>query len=211
MYEILKITKKRNSNFNLYIKDYKEEKIELHLDILYEYKLYSRDEIDDEEFEQMLIDNQNKLAKQQAFKILASSSKTKKELILKLKQKKFSKEAIDYSMSFVDEYKFIDEEDIAEKLVEGSYKRKKYSKRMIASQLRQKGIDSEIIQNSISDIDDDEEFENAMHFAQKKYKSISNKDKETIKRKIGSALTYRGFNYSIIKRVIEEILESDDY
>lgn len=211
MYEILKITKKRNSNFNLYIKDYKEEKIELHLDILYEYKLYSRDEIDDEEFEQMLIDNQNKLAKQQAFKILASSSKTKKELILKLKQKKFSQEAIDYAMSFVDEYKFIDEEDIAEKLVEGSYKRKKYSKRMIASQLRQKGIDSEIIQNSISDIDDDEEFENAMHFAQKKYKSISNKDKETIKRKIGSALTYRGFNYSIIKRVIEEILESDDY
>lgn len=211
MYEILKITKKRNSNFNLYIKDYKEEKIELHLDILYEYKLYSRDEIDDEEFEQMLIDNQNKLAKQQAFKILASSSKTKKELILKLKQKKFSQEAIDYAMSFVNEYKFIDEEDIAEKLVEGSYKRKKYSKRMIASQLRQKGIDSEIIQNSISDIDDDEEFENAMHFAQKKYKSISNKDKETIKRKIGSALTYRGFNYSIIKRVIEEILESDDY
>lgn len=205
MYEIIKITKKRNSNYNLYIKDYKEEKLEIHLDILYDYKLYSIKEIDDEAFEKMLSDNQNKLAKQQAFKLLTSSSKTKKELITKLKQKKFSQESINYAMSFVDEYGFIDEENIAQRLVEGKYKRKKYSKRAMMSRLKQKGIDSSIVEDSLSDIDDEEEYENAMYFAQKKYKSLSNKDGETIKRKIYSALTYRGFSYCTIRKVIDAL------
>lgn len=91
MYEIVKITKKRNSNYNLYIKDYKEEKIEIHLDILYSYSLYSIREIDEKKFEEMLIENQKKLAKQQALKILSSSSKTRKELIIKLRQKNLHK------------------------------------------------------------------------------------------------------------------------
>ena len=45
MYEIIKITKKRNSNYNLYIKDYRDEKIEIHLDILYSYALYKNNSI----------------------------------------------------------------------------------------------------------------------------------------------------------------------
>lgn len=209
MYEIVKITKKRNSNYNLYIKDYKEEKIEIHLDILYSYSLYSIREIDEKKFEEMLIENQKKLAKQQALKILSSSSKTRKELIIKLRQKKFTQDAIDYAMSFVDNYEFINEEDMAEKLVSGAYKRKKYSKRKIQNELRQKGIDYEVINELTSDIDDDEEYENAMHFAQKKYKSISAKDNETIKRRLISALSYRGFNYDIIRKVIDKIIYDD--
>lgn len=209
MYEIVKITKKRNSNYNLYIKDYKEEKIEIHLDILYSYSLYSIREIDEKKFEEMLIENQKKLAKQQALKILSSSSKTRKELIIKLRQKKFTQNAIDYAMSFVDNYEFINEEDMAEKLVSGAYKRKKYSKRKIQNELRQKGIDYEVINELVSDIDDDEEYENAMHFAQKKYKSISTKDNKTIKRRLISALSYRGFNYDIIRKVIDKIIYDD--
>lgn len=112
-------------------------------------------------------------------------------------------------MSFVDNYEFINEEDMAEKLVSGAYKRKKYSKRKIQNELRQKGIDYEVINELTSDIDDDEEYENAMHFAQKKYKSISAKDNETIKRRLISALSYRGFNYDIIRKVIDKIIYDD--
>ncbi|MGP1599020.1 regulatory protein RecX [Peptoanaerobacter stomatis] len=209
MYEIVKITKKRNSNYNLYIKDYKEEKIEIHLDILYSYSLYAIREVDEETFEEMLLENQKKLAKQQALRILSSSSKTRKELINRLRQKKFTQDAVDYAMNFVDKYEFINEEDMAEKLVSGAYKHKKYSKRKIQNELRQKGIDYEVINELTSDIDDDEEYENAMHFAQKKYKSISAKDNETIKRRLISALSYRGFNYDIIRKVIDKIIYDD--
>ncbi|WP_455089910.1 regulatory protein RecX [Peptoanaerobacter stomatis] len=209
MYEIVKITKKRNSNYNLYIKDYKEEKIEIHLDILYSYSLYAIREVDEETFEEMLLENQKKLAKQQALRILSSSSKTRKELINRLRQKKFTQDAVDYAMNFVDKYEFINEEDMAEKLVSGVYKHKKYSKKKIQNELRQKGIDYEVINELVSDIDDEEEYENAMHFAQKKYKSISVKDNETIKRRLISALSYRGFNYDIIRKVIDKIIYDD--
>ena len=208
MYEIIKITKKRNSNYNLYIKDYRDEKIEIHLDILYSYALYKNYEIDDDTFAQMLIENEKKLAKQRVLKILATANKTKKEIILKLRERKFSKDAIDSAIKFVDEYNFVNEENIAQNLVEGSYSRKKYSKRAMVSKLRQKGIESSIIENTVSLIDDDTEYKNALYFAEKKIHSISDEDIYKVKRKLISALSYRGFSYDIIQKVTKEVLKS---
>jgi recX family len=215
MYKILKITKKLNGNFNLYIKDYKDEKLEVHLETLYSYGLLSKKEMDEKEFEDMLVENEKKLAKQKALKTLSMANKTKKELILKLKQSKFSTEAIDYAMTFVDRYDFIDEENIAKTLVEGKYSKKRYSKRAMMSKLRQKGISSDVIGDSVKDIGDDEEFENAMYFAQKKLRTIRDDDKYKVRNKLMSALSYRGFSYDIIKRVSEDLLknfgEEDEY
>ena len=215
MYKILKITKKLNGNFNLYIKDYKDEKLEVHLETLYSYGLLSKKEMDEKEFEDMLVENEKKLAKQKALKTLSMANKTKKELILKLKQSKFSTEAIDYAMTFVDRYDFIDEENIAKTLVEGKYSKKRYSKRAMMSKLRQKGISSDVIGDSVQDIGDDEEFENAMYFAQKKLRTIRDDDKYKVRNKLMSALSYRGFSYDIIKRVSEDLLknfgEEDEY
>ena len=215
MYKILKITKKLNGNFNLYIKDYKDEKLEVHLETLYSYGLLSKKEMDEKECEEMMLENEKKLAKQKALKTLSMANKTKKELILKLKQSKFSTEAIDYAMTFVDRYDFIDEENIAKTLVEGKYSKKRYSKRAMMSKLRQKGISSDVIGDSVKDIGDDEEFENAMYFAQKKLRTIRDDDKYKVRNKLMSALSYRGFSYDIIKRVSEDLLknfgEEDEY
>lgn len=208
MYKILKITKKLNGNFNLYIKDYKDEKLEVHLETLYSYGLLSKKEMDEEEFEEMMSENEKKLAKQKALKTLSMANKTKKELILKLKQSKFSTEAIDYAMTFVDRYDFIDEENIAKTLVEGKYSKKRYSKRAMMSKLRQKGISSDVIGDSVKDIGDDEEFENAMYFAQKKLRTIRDDDKYKVRNKLMSALSYRGFSYDIIRRVSEDLLKN---
>lgn len=208
MYKILKITKKLNGNFNLYIKDYKDEKVEVHLETLYSYKLLSKKEMDENEFEEMMLENEKKLAKQKALKTLSMANKTKKELVLKLKQSKFSTEAIDYAMTFVDKYDFIDEENIAKTLVEGKYSKKRYSKRAMMSKLRQKGISSDVIGDSVKDIGDDEEFENAMYFAQKKLRTIRDDDKYKVRNKLMSALSYRGFSYDIIKRVSEDLLKN---
>lgn len=208
MYKILKITKKLNGNFNLYIKDYKDEKLEVHLETLYSYKLLSKKEMDEKEFEEMMSENEKKLAKQKALKTLSMANKTKKELILKLKQSKFSTEAIDYAMTFVDKYDFIDEENIAKTLVEGKYSKKRYSKMAMISKLRQKGISSDVIGDSVKDIGDDEEFENAMYFAQKKLRTIRDDDKYKVRNKLMSALSYRGFSYDIIRRVSEDLLKN---
>ena len=164
--------------------------------------------MDENEFEEMLAENEKKLAKQKALKTLSMANKTKKELILKLKQSKFSTEAIDYAMTFVDRYDFIDEENIAKTLVEGKYSKKRYSKRAMMSKLRQKGISSDVIGDSVKDIGDDEEFENAMYFAQKKLRTIRDDDKYKVRNKLMSALSYRGFSYDIIRRVSEHLLKN---
>lgn len=210
MYEILKITKKRNSNFNLYIKNYKHEKIEIHLETLYLYGLLKTKQIEDDVFEKMLAENENKIARQKALKILSMASKTKKEIYQKLKQRGFSEESIKYAMDFIEENNFINEEDIATMLVDGSYSKKKYSKRTITSKLRQKGISSDVINRATQDMDDEEEYQNALYFAKKKMKSIKETDKYKIRNKLGSALSYRGFDYDIINKVTQELLQELD-
>ena len=210
MYEILKITKKRNSNFNLYIKNYKHEKIEIHLETLYLYGLLKTKQIEDDVFEKMLAENEKKIARQKALKILSMASKTKKEIYQKLKQRGFSEESIKYAMDFIEENNFINEEDIATMLVDGSYSKKKYSKRTITSKLRQKGISSDVINRATQDMDDEEEYQNALYFAKKKMKSIKETDKYKIRNKLGSALSYRGFDYDTINKVTQELLQELD-
>ena len=118
-------------------------------------------------------------------------------------------------MTFVDRYDFFDVENIAKTLVEGKYSKKRYSKRAMMSKLRQKGISSDVIGDSVKDIGDDEEFENAMYFAQKKLRTIRDDDKYKVRNKLMSALSYRGFSYDIIRRVSEHLLkdfgQEDEY
>lgn len=161
-------------------------------------------------YEKMLAENEKKIARQKALKILSMASKTKKEIYQKLKQRGFSEESIKYAMDFIEENNFINEEDIATMLVDGSYSKKKYSKRTITSKLRQKGISSDVINRATQDMDDEEEYQNALYFAKKKMKSIKETDKYKIRNKLGSALSYRGFDYDIINKVTQELLQELD-
>lgn len=207
MYKINKITKKRNGNYNLYLEDYKCEKFEIHKEILYRYKIYKIDEIDDETLDEALAENEKLLAKDCALRTLNYSAKTYLELKQKLRSKFFSDEAIDYALDFVQRQGFIDEEKVAENLVSGKYKNSRYSKRRMYADLRKRGISGEVISELTEDIDDDVEYENAMYYAKKKLHSINDADKNLIKRKIYSALSYRGFSYDTAKKVVADLLK----
>lgn len=209
-YEIKKITKKRNGNFNLYLKNYKEEKIQIHKEALYKSGIYKLDEIDSEELSKVLLENENLLAKDYALKSLGYSAKTLTELRRKLFEKRFSKDSIEFALDFVKEKNLINEELVAKSLMEGKFRKNKYSKRNIQNTLRQKGISSEIISDLTSDIDSDEELEKALFYAEKKLRSLRNADTEEIKRKLRSTLSYRGFDYEIINKAIRKTLKNID-
>ena len=60
-------------------------------------------------------------------------------------------------------------------------------------------------------IDSDTEFENAMHLAKKRYERIKNEDSRKIYQKLSQHLAYKGFDYDIIKRVLNKLLSNDEY
>ena len=73
------------------------------------------------------------------------------------------------------------------------------SKRVIKSELRDKRIDAEIIEQVTRDIDDEEI---AYKLGASRLPSLAHLDYPAFYRRLSSYLTYRGFSYEVIKRTV---------
>jgi regulatory protein len=82
---------------------------------------------------------------------------------------------------------------------------KKISKRVIASELRQKGVTQEEINHALDSIDDDAEYRSAFELAMKKYATMSRLEPDVQIRRIQSLLQRKGFGFPIISRVMREL------
>jgi regulatory protein len=82
---------------------------------------------------------------------------------------------------------------------------KKISKRIIAGELRQKGVTQEQIDEALDGIDDESEYRAAFDLGFKKYNTMSRLAPEVQVRRIQSLLARKGFGFSIITRVLREL------
>ena len=56
----------------------------------------------------------------------------------------------------------------------------------------------------------DKEFENALYLGKKRYDRLKNEDPRKAYQKIGNHLAYKGFNYDIIKKVLNKLFNDVD-
>ncbi|MFA6941832.1 MAG: regulatory protein RecX, partial [Clostridiaceae bacterium] len=152
-------------------------------------------------------DNYGK-GKDYALRVIERGMKSKKELCDKLKLKEYSESDIERIILFMSEYGYIDDEMYAKYYIE-SYKNAK-SKLIIKHSLINKGIDQEIIEKYISSMGDETEKNKAKALAVKKYNSLKGKEKLEIRKKLGDMLIRRGYEYHLVKEVINEILNEDE-
>lgn len=152
-------------------------------------------------------DNYGK-GKNYALKVIERGMKSKKEINDKLKLKEYSDTDIDRIISFLSEYGYADDDMYAKYYIE-SYKNAK-SKQFIKHSLINKGIDPDIIEKYLVDIEDETERNKVRTLAVKKLNSLKGKDKREIRKKIGDMLIRRGYEYNLIKEVINNIMENDE-
>lgn len=100
--------------------------------------------------------------------------------------------------------------DFARIWSESRQRQKKLSKRIISSELRQKGVAADIIEEVISEIDDEEEYELAFALAQKKYRSCSHLDPDVAYRRISSLLARKGFGHQMMARIMNQLRLGDE-
>lgn len=75
-------------------------------------------------------------------------------------------------------------------------------RQLLKMELRHKGVDSEIINDVLAGINDDE---NAYRAAQRRIRALGKEDYETFRRKMGAFLRRRGFSYEVVKRTTERL------
>lgn len=199
---VTKIVKNKN-NYDIYIDE--EYSFTLTDEGLYRAKLKSNIEfVLTEQLNEILREDEIKRCKNRALKIITSSSKSENKVSEKLQREGYSEHAIEKALDFLREYKFTDDERLAKNIAKKSM-RNSSSILKTKQDLKNKGIKKEDIEKAIEDISEDDEIENAINIANKKYNSIKNKDKNEILRKIAYTLNYRGFSYRAVDKALQNI------
>jgi len=91
---------------------------------------------------------------------------------------------------------------------ESRQRQKKLSKRVIAQELRVKGVSQDIIEETIEKIDDEDEYQMAYNLAERKYRSCAHLEQEVIYRRVSGLLSRKGFSHTITGRIMRELLAS---
>lgn len=199
--------KKRDDRVNIYI----DEKffMAIYKELVFTFNLKKGQEIDLNNLKSILDNEMYMKAKNKALSILSKASQSEKQIRQKL-AKDYEEDTIDKVIEFLQKYKFVDDEDLASRIVNTNVNLNKYGKNKIKQNLYNKGIDKNIIETAIDDIDTDKEFENALYLGKKRYERLKNEDPRKAYQKIGNHLAYKGFNYDIIKKVLNKLFNDVD-
>lgn len=199
--------KKNDDRVNIYV----DEKffMAIYKELVFRFNLKKGQEIDTENLKTILNDEIYMKAQHKALNILSKASQSEKQIRQKL-SKDFEEDTIDRVIEFLQKYKFVDDEDLASRIVNTNVNLNKYGKNKIKQNLYNKGIDKTVIEQAIDEIDYDKEFENALYLGKKRYDRLKNEDPRKAYQKIGNHLAYKGFNYDIIKKVLNKLFNDID-
>lgn len=162
--------------------------------------------LNDEEFSKLKDFNDYNVNFSKALNFISYRIRSKKEVYTKLKKEDVPEEHIDKIISKLEEDKYINDYRFAKAFFESKTRINKWSNKRIEYELIQKGISKDII-NEFSLNFKELEFENAMDLVEKKIPQWENKfEGFKLKNKIYTFLSSKGFDYSIIEKVISELI-----
>lgn len=160
-------------------------------------KLHIGQEIDKEELEQIQYENEKLTAFDKSLNYLANI-KSEKQIRDYLYQKGYTKRVVEETIEKLKSYKYIDDLAYA-KLYVKSYKLTK-GKRLLAFELKTKGIDDRIIDEVCENIDTEED---AIKTIAEKYMKNKEKNQKNLS-KLFNYLSGKGFEFSMISSFIRK-------
>lgn len=146
----------------------------------------------------------NRRAYSKALYLLGFRDYSEKEMQNKLKLD-FTDDAIENTIEKLKEQKLLDDEKFASKYADVLIFEKKFSKKMAVYELTKKGIDKQISESIVDDIDVDEK-DQIMDLISRKYKDAYNDEK--VKRRAIAFLQRHGYKIHDIFDVINNLYEN---
>jgi regulatory protein len=146
-----------------------------------------------------------------ALNALVARAKSKGELLAHLKKRGVEDDVAQATIFRLQENGLVNDEEFAKAWTQSRHTSKKLSKRIIAGELRTRGVDQSSIDQALDEIDDESEYRTAFSLGMKKYNTMSRLDPEVQIRRIQSLLQRKGFSFPTIARVIRELdVQSDE-
>lgn len=137
---------------------------------------------------------------------LNETDKTEHWLRENLRKKQIPADIIDETLQKLIDAGFVNDQKYAENFIASKRKYEKLGTSSIKMKLMQKGVSNEIIEELLSEIDQDDLRETAVELAEKKLRQLKREpDRNKRIQKIVSFLAYRGYNAGIAYDVAKEV------
>lgn len=208
-----KVTKieaqKRNKDrVNVYIDH--EFSFPCDVEFIYRLGIKVNDSLNKEDIEVILREDDIKKCKNSALKIVEKSYKSKKEMYEKLLGKGFSDDIINKTLEFLEEYKFIDDSKYVNLYVKDKIKNQGRNK--IKYSLIKKGVNQDIIEETLEEVDKDYEKEQALLLASKRYEILKKRESDEYKlsQKLFRFLIAKGYDFECCSEVIKKVVKEQD-
>lgn len=137
----------------------------------------------------------------------AYQERSQQEVIQKLKSFKLSEDELNYVLLQLIQGDYLNEERYAQAYVSGKVRIKKWGKRKIKHQLKQKGLTDKCIEIGFKEVDQEEYFETLKNVASYKWETVNEPNAYKKKQKVMSYLYGRGFETDLINEVLNDIIE----
>jgi regulatory protein len=139
-----------------------------------------------------------------ALNYLSYRNRSEEEIRKNLRKHQIAEEHIDSVLERLRQASLVDDLVFAREWVENRCKHKPRGKRALSSELYQKGIKSQIIDDVLGELDEEAL---AMQLARQKLPKLETLDRSSFQKKLSGFLSRRGFPYGISKEVINTLWE----
>ncbi len=150
-----------------------------------------------------------------AFRYLGVSARSRAEMERRLSRDEFPQEVIESVLVELEAGGYLDDAKFARDWIEDRADRKRYGKSRLAAELRRKGLDRDLLEETLSGVTDQEELDRARAAASPRwdadaYQAADAQERAAIRRRISGFLQRRGFGWSVITQVLAELTPNRD-
>lgn len=156
-------------------------------------------ELDDKKIEQLQAEDARERAIQQALLFLSYRARSESEIRQNLRKHEFTDDVIDHTLERLRRDGLANDAGFAQAWVENRSAFRPRSRRMLAMELRRKGIDEEARVDALKNIDDEAL---AYEAAQKRAPRFKDLEWNEYRKKLSEFLARRGFPYPVIAPVV---------
>ncbi|HXF85782.1 MAG TPA: RecX family transcriptional regulator [Anaerolineales bacterium] len=159
-------------------------------------------ELDESQIERLQAEDARERALQQAMLFLSYRARSEAEIRKNLLKHKFPETVIEETLERLRQDGLLNDVQFAREWVENRSTFRPRSRRMLALELRQKGLDEETAQAALQDV---EEETLAFEAAKKRAAKLSHLEWKEFRQKLSGFLARRGFPYEVIAPVVTQI------
>ena len=159
-------------------------------------------ELDEEKLKKLQSEDARERAVQQALLFLSYRSRSESEIRQNLHKHEIPEDIIEQTLQRLRQDGLANDDQFAQAWVENRSAFRPRSRRMMAMELRQKGLDNETVSSALEDVDDEAL---AYEAAQKRVGRLKDMEWIDFRKKLSEFLARRGFSYSVIAPIVTRI------